>query len=38
MKKKAILDSKEGHKASTVELIIVQLLPKPIDIGHTRAL
>ena len=25
-----------GHEASTVELLIVQLLLKPVDIGHTK--
>ena len=35
-KKEQYLDVKGGHKVSMVELIIVQLLPKPIDIGHTR--
>ena len=30
------LNSKGGHEASIVELLIVQLLPKLVDIGHTR--
>ena len=36
-KKGQYLDSKGGHEMSTVELIIVQLLHKPVDIGHTKA-
>ena len=37
-KKGQYLDSKGGQETSTVELIIVQLLHKPVDIGHTRVL
>ena len=36
MEKEAYLDSKEGHEASTFDLIIVQLLPNPVGIGHAR--
>ena len=37
-KKGHYLDGKKGHEASTVELIIVQLLLKLVDIGHTKTL
>ena len=35
-RKEQYLYSKGQHKASVVELIIVQLLPKLVDIGHTK--
>jgi len=35
-RKEQYLYSKGGYEASVVELIIVQLLPKSVDIGHTR--
>ena len=33
-RKEQYLYSKGGHEASAVELIIVQLLLKPVDISH----
>lgn len=35
-RKSIYLNRKGGHKASTIELIIFQLLPNPIDIGHAK--
>ena len=35
-RKSTYLDNKEGHRVSMVELIIVQLLLKPVNIGHTK--
>ena len=36
MEKEANLDNKGGHEASTIELIIVQLLPNLVGIDHAR--
>ena len=35
-RKNIFLDNKGGHEASVVEVLIVQILHKPVDIGHTR--
>ena len=35
-RKNIYLDNKGGHEASAVEVLTVQILNKPVDIGHTK--